>query len=360
MSYFRWPTRVLALACLRRLLYLCQQATDVAASHNANTTPETGFRSPQFTRVDLHLLLPNQLNQQQAHFDLVLARNLRHGLSDMPWLVLHISDLVRVTFIAATASSDHLRRFGLFALKQVIQSFASVSDPDSAGNYLLEQFQAQISAALRPAFTTTSTLTTSVPLPDITAAACEVCACWLTSCVTSEAADLRRIHDLLTASLEILRDTAATTTSTSTSLFSEACVTRLKLAVLTAWAEVFIAASRYRETALQGLQLLSMLESHGREGSSNGGDGLSDVVQRQLLLVLTGSSGSTAGSGSWAQPSVKDSSKLLEILMQEVEGEDEFENGEDDLNDQEEVFDEDGSDVCSGSADCKHLLDLIL
>lgn len=325
---------------------LCQQAADCADSGNANTTPEIGLRSPQITRSDLPLFLPNQINQQRVHFDLALARKLRQGLTDVPWLVLHLGDLVRAIFIAATSNSDHLRRFGLSALKQVIQLFATVSDPDSAGNYILEQFQAQISAALRPAFNTTSTLTTAAPLPDITAVACEVCACWLTSGVTQDAADLRRVHDLLTASLDILRDASIATTSTSTNLFSEACVTRLKLAVLTAWAEVFIAASRYRETALQSLQLLSMLESHGRECTSSNLDGLGDVVQRQLLLMLTG-----INSGSWGQPSVKDSSKLLESLEQEFDGEDD--SAED--NNQDELFDDDVSEESSVGGDGKYL-----
>ncbi|VDO12287.1 unnamed protein product [Rodentolepis nana] len=336
----RWPTRILAIACLRRLMSLCQQAADFSNSGNANTTPEIGLRSPQISRGGLSLRVPDQTNQQRAHFDLALAGKLRQGLTDVPWLVLHLGDLVRVTFIAATSNSDHLRRFGLFALKQVIQLFATVSDPESAGNYILEQFQAQISAALRPAFSTTSTFTNAAPLPDITAAACEVCACWLTSGVTQDAADFRRVHELLTASLEILRDISIATSSTSTNLFSEACVTRLKLAVLTAWAEVFIAASRYRETALQSLQLLSMLESHAGESTSSSPDGLSDIVQRQLLLMLGGGISCGINSGSWGQPSIKDSSKLLESLEQEFDEDDDF-SGDDNLD---ELCDEDTSE----------------
>nr|CDS27095.1 HEAT repeat containing protein 5B [Hymenolepis microstoma] len=341
----RWPTRILAIACLRRLMSLCQQAADFANSGNANTTSDIGLRSPQITRGDLSLRVPNQMNQQRAHFDLTLAGKLRQGLTDVPWLVLHLGDLVRVTFIAATSNSDHLRKFGLFALKQVIQLFATVSDPESAGTYILEQFQAQISAALRPAFSTTSTFTNAAPLPDITAAACEVCACWLTSGVTQDAADFRRVHELLTASLEILRDISIATTSTTTNLFSEACVTRLKLAVLTAWAEVFIAASRYRETALQSLQLLSMLESH----ASSSADGLSDVVQRQLLLMLSGNISCGINSGSWGQPSIKDSSKLLESLEQEFDEVDDF-SGDDNLD---EFFDEDASEDSNASGEVK-------
>ena len=224
------------------------------------------------------------------------------------------------------------------------------------GNYLLEQFQAQISAALRPAFTNTTNLDSTsppsssspfsnltAPLPDITAVACEVCACWLTSGVPREAADLRRVHDLLIASLEILRaPPSVTSSSASNALFSEACVTRLKLAVLTAWAEVFIASARSRKTALQALQLLSMLESRGRESGGGVGsarDALGDVVQRQFLLMLSRGDGS--GSSCWALPSVTESSKLLEVL--ERSDEDEF--ADDQVDDVDDVDDSTNGDA---------------
>ena len=126
----RWPTRILALACLRRLMYLCHQAADSAPT----LMTEIGLRSPHPSRDLLpRLNNPHHHHHLGAHFDLAMARKLRRSLTDAPWLVLHLGDLVRVTFIAATASSDHLRRFGLFALKQVIQLFAPVVDPDSAG-----------------------------------------------------------------------------------------------------------------------------------------------------------------------------------------------------------------------------------
>lgn len=123
-------------------------------------------------------------------------------------------------------------------------------------------------------------------------------------------------------------------------------MTRLKLAVLTAWAEVFIAAARFRETALQTLQLLSMLESSGRESGSDG-DVLGDVVQRQFFLMLAGGG---AGSGNWAQPSVNDASKLLEVLEREVDSEDEFNEEEENQEEEDEVFNEETGE-CSGSVD---------
>lgn len=45
--------------------------------------------------------------------------------------------------------------------------FAKVPDPEFPGHFLLEQFQAQVGAALRPAFSQDTG-------PNVTAAACQV------------------------------------------------------------------------------------------------------------------------------------------------------------------------------------------
>uniref|UniRef100_A0A5K3FH75 HEAT repeat-containing protein 5B n=1 Tax=Mesocestoides corti TaxID=53468 RepID=A0A5K3FH75_MESCO len=314
----KWPTRALAVACLHRLVFLCHEAYTLSTT---TSTTKDDLRSPLLVHLNPRdsqsTLVPGQC---RAHFDLSLARKLRSGVADAPWLVLHLGDLVRMTFIAATSGSDQLRVLGLLALRDVIRCFAPVPDPDSAGHYLLEQFQAQISAALRPAFTPSSKPEdnqsvagpSTEPAPSITAAACEVCACWLTSGVPRDAADLRRIHELLTASLEILRSSPSS--ADANQVYSEASVTRLKLAVLSAWAEVFIASSRFRESALQAIQLLSLLESSGRPGN----DDDDDVVHRHFLMMLGG-----GGGGCWGQPSVTDVSNFLEALEEDADDEEE-------------------------------------
>ena len=83
------------------------------------------------------------------------------------YLVLHLSELVRMAFIAATSDSDKLRLVGLAALDQVINNFSHVPEPEFPGHVILEQYQAQVGAALRPAFTPETA-------PDVTAAACDV------------------------------------------------------------------------------------------------------------------------------------------------------------------------------------------
>lgn len=61
------------------------------------------------------------------------------------YLVLHLSDLVRIAFIAATSDSTQLRNAGLLLLQEVINKFAKVPDPEFEGHFILEQYQAQVS-----------------------------------------------------------------------------------------------------------------------------------------------------------------------------------------------------------------------
>uniref|UniRef100_A0AAX7TEN8 HEAT repeat-containing protein 5B n=1 Tax=Astatotilapia calliptera TaxID=8154 RepID=A0AAX7TEN8_ASTCA len=176
----RWVTRVFAADCLCRIILLCE-------------------------------------NADKTHFDLAAARDL---------LVLHLSDLIRMAFMAATDHSNQLRMAGLQALEDIIKKFASVPEPEFPGHVILEQYQANVGAALRPAF--------SPDTPsDITAKACQVCSTWIGSGVVSDLNDLRRVHNLLVSSL----DKVQAGKGSSSQLYSESATTMEKLAVLKAWAE---------------------------------------------------------------------------------------------------------------------------
>uniref|UniRef100_A0A915IWN5 HEAT repeat-containing protein 5B n=1 Tax=Romanomermis culicivorax TaxID=13658 RepID=A0A915IWN5_ROMCU len=177
-------------------------------------------------------------NNERAHFDLALARELQLSGGKSDYLVLHLSDLIRMSFMAATSNNVDLRLAGLACLQDVITNFAKVPEPEFPGHVILEQFQAQVGAALRPAFT-----------PDtpshVTAAACQVCSSWIGSGVARDLNDLRRVHQLLTFSLEKMNKG-----SVSVQLYNESTATLEKLAILKAWAEVYIMASSSRETKL--------------------------------------------------------------------------------------------------------------
>ncbi|XP_065200390.1 HEAT repeat-containing protein 5B isoform X2 [Planococcus citri] len=189
----RWPTRVFAAECVRRIITTCQAAGP-------------------------------------AHFDLQLAKELNLSKNKGDYLVSHLSELIRMAFIAATSDSDELRLEGLRTLHIIIDKFSKVPEPEFPGHLLLEQFQAQVGAALRPAF---SNETAS----HVTAAACAVCSAWIGSGVAKDLNDLRRVHQLLVSSLTKLQNT-----SNATTLYNESVATLEKLSILKAWAEVYIVA----------------------------------------------------------------------------------------------------------------------
>ncbi|XP_056616442.1 HEAT repeat-containing protein 5B isoform X1 [Triplophysa dalaica] len=195
----RWVTRVFAADCLCRIIHLCE-------------------------------------NADKAHFDLLAARVAKDKNPAGDYLVLHLCDLIRMAFMAATDHSNQLRMAGLQALEVIIKKFAAVPEPEFPGHVILEQYQANVGAALRPAF--------SPDTPsDITAKACQVCSAWIGSGVVSDLNDLRRVHNLLVSSL----DKVQTGKGPSSQLYSESATTMEKLAVLKAWAEVFVVAMNIKK-----------------------------------------------------------------------------------------------------------------
>ncbi|XP_055323720.1 HEAT repeat-containing protein 5B isoform X3 [Sitodiplosis mosellana] len=189
----RWPTRVFAAECVRKIISTCESANPI-------------------------------------HFDLIQAKEMQMTKSRADYLILHLSDLIRMAFMAATSDSDPLRLEGLKTLQEIIDKFARVPEPEFPGHLLLEQFQAQVGAAIRPAFSNDTP-------SHVTAAACEVCSAWIGSGVARDLNDLRRVHQLLVISLSKLR-----TKTVSTELYNESMATLEKLSILKAWAEVYIVA----------------------------------------------------------------------------------------------------------------------
>lgn len=213
----KWPTRVFAVACMRRIIQICSSVP--------------------------------------SHVDLSLARELRQAKQKGDYLVLHLSELVRVAFIAATSESDKLRLAGLELLQDVIGTYAAVKEPEFPDHVILEQYQAQVSAALRPAF--------AMDTPsDITAMACDACSAWIKSGVARDLNDLRRVHQLLTTSLGKLKHRGASGgggtangstggSSRGSAVYSESASAMEQLAVLKAWAEVYVEAIRLDDIAKQ-------------------------------------------------------------------------------------------------------------
>ncbi|XP_050067874.1 HEAT repeat-containing protein 5B [Anopheles maculipalpis] len=214
----RWPTRVFAAECVRKIIATCENASS-------------------------------------NHFDLLAAKEMQMTKSRGDFLVLHLSDLIRMAFMAATSDSDQLRLEGLKTLQEIIDKFAHVPEPEFPGHLLLEQFQAQVGAALRPAF--------SQDTPShVTAAACEVCSAWIGSGVARDLNDLRRVHQLLVSNLSKL-----SSRTNSTQLYNESMATLEKLSILKAWGQVYIMAM-VGHGAAPASQMLKRLSTVGG-GSSH-------------------------------------------------------------------------------------------
>nr|XP_030710591.1 HEAT repeat-containing protein 5A isoform X6 [Globicephala melas] len=228
----RWATRVFAAECVCRIINQCE-------------------------------------NAHSAHFDIALAQEMKKRDSRNDFLVLHLGDLIRMAFMAATDHSDQLRLSGLETLLVVIRRFATIPEPEFPGHVILEQYQANVGAALRPAFT-------SETPPDVTAKACQVCSAWIASGVVSDLNDLRRVHQLLVASLTKIQ----VGKEALSHLYNESASTMEILAVLKAWAEVYIIAVERHKNHKQPLKTTCSEESVGNGSISS--DGLLDLVHADL------------------------------------------------------------------------------
>ena len=61
------------------------------------------------------------------------------------FLVLHLTELVRMVFMAATSESDPLKLEGLETLRVVVEKFAETPEPEFPGHVILEQYQVSCS-----------------------------------------------------------------------------------------------------------------------------------------------------------------------------------------------------------------------
>jgi HEAT repeat-containing protein 5 len=104
----RWRTQTFALNCLRKVI---------------NVVLATG---------------------KGGHCNLQLARELKECEENHDYLVFRLGDLVRLAFNSATFYVYEMRLEGLYFLKEVLEKFGGVEDPDFTGHALLEQYQVTI------------------------------------------------------------------------------------------------------------------------------------------------------------------------------------------------------------------------
>ncbi|KAI9832561.1 MAG: hypothetical protein M1819_004351 [Sarea resinae] len=146
-----------------------------------------------------------------------------------------IAEVIRMAFSASTANVLELRVWGLKIIDQILKIFGKTPDPDFAEASLLDQYQAQISSALTPAFAVDSS-------PELASEAINVCAAFISTGIVTDVDRMGRILKLLVSALESFsNDSEATSIGDLKGLSSNAQV-MVKMAIFSAWAELQLAS----------------------------------------------------------------------------------------------------------------------
>lgn len=147
-----------------------------------------------------------------------------------------VADVIRIAFSASTAGVASLRVVGMRIIDQVLKLFGRTPDPDFPEAMLLEQYQAQISSALTPAFAADSS-------PELAAAAVSVCATFIATGIVTDIDRMGRILKvLITALANFAEESESASIGDLRALGSNAQV-MVRMAVFSAWAELQIASA---------------------------------------------------------------------------------------------------------------------
>ncbi|CAJ2506869.1 Uu.00g080550.m01.CDS01 [Anthostomella pinea] len=159
-----------------------------------------------------------------------------------------IAEVIRMAFSASTSSVLELRIWGLKIIGAVLRMFGKAPDPDFDEAMLLEQYQAQISSALTPAFAADSS-------PELAAEAVNVCAAFISTGIVTDVDRMGRILKTLVSALEnFSTETENAGIGDLKGLSSNAGV-MVKMSVFSAWADLQVASSEQK-------YLLDVLKAH--------------------------------------------------------------------------------------------------
>ena len=159
-----------------------------------------------------------------------------------------VADVVRMAFSASTSGVLEQRIWGLKIIGDVLKMFGKTPDPDFEEAMLLEQYQAQISSALTPAFAADSS-------PELASEAVNVCATFIATGIVTDVDRMGRILKTLVSALEnFVAESENAGIGELKGLSSNAQV-MVKMAVFAAWAELQVASSEQK-------YLLEVLRPH--------------------------------------------------------------------------------------------------
>lgn len=159
-----------------------------------------------------------------------------------------IADVVRMAFSASTSGVPELRIWGLKIIGAVLKMFGKTPDPDFEEAMLLEQYQAQISSALTPAFAADSS-------PELASEAVNVCASFISIGIVTDVERMGRILKTLVSALENFSSDNENAGIGDLKGLSSNAQTMVKIAVFSAWAELQVASSEQK-------YLLDVLKPH--------------------------------------------------------------------------------------------------
>ncbi|KAL8994660.1 MAG: hypothetical protein Q9188_007003 [Gyalolechia gomerana] len=146
-----------------------------------------------------------------------------------------VGDVIRMAFHASTSPVVDLRVGGLKLINQILTIFGLTPDPDFSEALLLEQYQAQISSALTPAFNADSS-------PELASAAVNVCATFIATGMVTDIDRMGRILKLLVGALDSINAQESQETAVGDLRgLSPNAQTMVKMAVLSAWADLQVA-----------------------------------------------------------------------------------------------------------------------
>ncbi|EFW98758.1 heat repeat protein [Grosmannia clavigera kw1407] len=157
-----------------------------------------------------------------------------------------IADVVRMAFSASTSGVLEQRLRGLQIIGAVLRMFGRAADPDFDEAMLLEQYQAQISSALTPAFAADSS-------PELASEAVHVCAAFVATGIVTDVDRMGRILKTLVGALDGFLEAGNDEEQTREGggigdlrgLSANATV-MVRMAVFAAWAELQVASLEQR------------------------------------------------------------------------------------------------------------------
>ncbi|TVY62842.1 Pof6 interactor protein, partial [Lachnellula suecica] len=147
-----------------------------------------------------------------------------------------VADVIRMAFSASTSNVVELRVWGLKIIDSVLKMFGKTPDPDFSEAPLLEQYQAQISSALTPAFAADSS-------PELASEAVNVCAAFIATGIVTDVDRMGRILKTLVTALENFATESEVASIGDLKGLSSNAQVMVKMAVFSAWAELQVAST---------------------------------------------------------------------------------------------------------------------